>query len=374
MDRSDTVGRAPTLAERLDRVVRAGVAARGRPPYVSVIVLAHHRQAAELTSILDSLRPDGLPAEAVVDIRACIMPDQAGTLGAAGAAARAWAAGHPDTAGRRLRVEPSERPEGDLHHLFPYGRVVNRALDRAVADLERFQAEHPGPRNHIVVRISGDVRVDDPRMLAKLVAPLNDPARPEVFVSAALQDSDWERDEWVRRRLVRPRMFACRDRPEPYVDCSSSAPQGSLAAYLAPVLTELRVSETWGGGEDGVGFTLLDPRIRGVIAREAVVYHCHAGRPLRLQVQVLGEWLCTGIVNKLNGWSGRRGGVDQTAAYEFFMRGGILSPPARRFFRGARRVVGPTAAVLLLRFYYLARVSRLMLGALARPGGRPAAR
>jgi hypothetical protein len=251
-----------------------------------------------------------------------------------------------------------------LHYLFPYGAAVNRGLAAATERLQAHSAGRTEGFNHIVVRLSGDVGVGDRGILAKLVQPLSDPSQPGVCISSAVQTSDWEQDELVRRWLVKPRMEACLAAQGPLIPCSSSAPQGSLSAYMAPILTVPGVSETWGGGEDGVGFTLLDPRIRGVIVRDARVWHCHAGRSRLLQWQVLGEWLCTGIVNKLNGLSGKLG-ADQARAYRYFMTHGILGRTSAGLARRLGRFVGHTTVTHAARLAHTLVMAALMTPPLA---------
>lgn len=355
-----------SLNDILTRALTECEAARGKTPFVSVILLAHHRQVDTVRSILDSLTLRGLPSDARLDVQAMVMADEQcgyGTaFGAVLAAAAARLNGDPRSA---FHVDPSTPPYRGIHYLFAYGQTVNRAVAATSGRLARAAGDRVA-YNHIVVRVSGDVRIEDPEILAKLVRPLSDPAMTGVCISCAVQESDWDRDELVRRILVKPRMLECLRGAGDYVVCTSSAPQGSLSAYMAPMLTGIGISEPWGGGEDGVGFSLLHPGIRGVIVRHARVWHCHAGRPLHLQFQVLGEWFCTGIVNKLNSLSARLGGVDQTRAYRYFMTHGILSPSAAGAVRRWGPLFGHTAVIHVLRGWYAAATAARMLGPIAR--------
>lgn len=346
-----------SLLNRLDRIYRLCEQARGLPLYVSVVMLAHNRQAEGVKQALDSLTVKGLPEGTPLDIVILVMPDEHGSRGPVGELLRGTIL---QTAHRTVEVMDADRPLAGIHYLFPYGRTVHRGVDWAIHRVHQREQSTARRFKHIIVRISGDVIVKDDQALAKLIEPLNEPAFGGVVVSSARQESDWAKDELARRWLVKKRMLAIAGSKDRYVPCSISAPQGSLSAYMAPMLAELRLSETWGGGEDGVGFGQIDRRLKGVIVRDAVVYHCHKNRSVWFQLQVIGEWFCTGVICKLNEISGKRG-VDQSNAYDRFMRKGILTPRSQRLISELGRVVGYWLVIQGIRFWHMIEVASVML-------------
>lgn len=354
-----------SLAERLDRIYRLCEEARGRPLHISVVMLAQHRQVDGVRSALESLTLNGAPGDAMLNIFVMVMPDKDGSGGAvADLVSKAQSAGVP--AGKRgIHFLTAERPYRDVHCLFPYGRTVHRGVDEALKSAAQRVASSGGPVNHVIVRVSGDVIVNDNGILAKLVKPLDDPAFAGVVVSSAIQDSDWKRDELPRRLMVKPRMLELKGDQRDYIPCESCGVPASLSAYMAPMFTELGMSQTWGGGEDGVGFSLADSRLKGVVVRNAVVYHCHAGRSLTGQLLSFGDWLYTGPVNRLNRISARLG-VDQTRAYDYFMTHGVVTGKTQGAIGRLGRVLGCSTAIHVMRFCHAFRISLIMVGAILR--------
>jgi hypothetical protein len=350
-----------TLMERLDRVYRLCEDARGKPLYISVILLAHHKQAEGVRSALESLTLNGLPGGTMLDMFVMVMPDENGSRGAVGEVISKTQSGMARSGDRTVHVFDAERPYRGIHCLFPYGRTVHKGIDAALARVKQTERTV----NHIIVRVSGDVIISDKEILAKLVVPLNDPSFNGVVVSSAVQDSDWDKDELPRRLVIKPRMRAFKADSRQYIPCEASTPSGSMSAYMAPMFTEVGISRTWGGGEDGVGFSLLDSRLKGIVVRDAAIYHCHADRRLTEQLLSFGDWLYTGPINKLNHISARRG-VDQTDAYEYFMTQGVLTDASRLSIDRLGRIFGVSLAIHLLRFRHSIRTSAMMLSDILR--------
>ena len=357
--------RHDSLIGRLDRVYRLCEEARGKPLYISVILLAHHKQAEGVRSALESLTLNGLPGGTILDIFVMVMPDDNGSRGAVGEVISKTQSGMVRSGDRTVHVLDAERPYRGIHCLFPYGRTVHKGIDAALAKVAEFTKTTGKAVNHIIIRISGDALISDKEILARLVVPLNDPAFNGVVVSSAVQDSDWDKDELPRRLVIKPRMLAFKADSRRHIPCEASTPSGSMSAYMAPMFTEVGISRTWGGGEDGVGFSLLDSRLKGIVVRDATIYHCHADRSLTEQLLSFGDWLYTGPINKLNRMSGRRG-VDQTDAYEYFMTQGVLTDASRLSIDRLGSVFGFSLAIHLLRLRHSIRTSAIMLGSILR--------
>jgi hypothetical protein len=346
-----------TLMERLDRVYRLCEEARGKPLHISVVLLAHHKQAEGVRSALESLTLNGLPGGTMLDIFVMVMPDENGSRGAVGEIVSKIQSSADQSGDRTIHVLDAERPYHGIHCLFPYGRTVHKGIDAALELVKQTGRTV----NHVIVRVSGDVIISDRGILAKLAHPLNDPAFSGVVVSSAVQDSDWDKDEFPRRLVIKPRMLAFKADPRQYIPCEASTPSGSMSAYMAPMFTEVGISRTWGGGEDGVGFSLLDSRLKGIVVRDAAIYHCHAGRSLVEQFLSFGDWLYTGPINKLNHVSARRG-IDQTDAYEYFMTQGVLTDASRLSIDRLGSVFGVSLAIHFLRLRHSLKASAIMLG------------
>lgn len=349
-----------SLTAALDRLHKAGRQAKGNPLYISAVLLAHHAQGDGVKSILQNLTLRGLPGDSVLDIVAMIMPDENGLLGSAGLAVKEVTGAFDNANQRQVSVIESTAPSGGVHCLFPYGRTVHRGIESSTCRLHETETRTGKKFNHIVIRASGDIRLADPEILAKLIHPLNSPEFEGVFVSTVVQESDWERDELPRRLLVRPKMQAYARSREEYIITPSAEAPGSMSAYMAPFFEEIGISRTWGGGEDGVGFSLLDPRIRGVVVREAKIFHCHAGRSLSEQLLSFGDWLYTGPINRLNRISARRR-VDQTRAFRYFMTHGVNGETSRSIILKAGRLKVETPVIHLVRFTHMCIASMLMV-------------
>ncbi len=366
----DHVSPDDSLAAALDRLYKAGKEARGKPLYISAILLAHYAQGEGVRSVLQSFSLDSLPGDAILDIVVLIMPDEEHSLGSAGSAVEDVMTQFPDSERRHVHVLESPRPCNGVHCLFPYGRTVHQGIEDSLCRLHEAERRTGRIFNHVVVRASGDIRVMDREILAKLVHPLAGPEFKDVFVSTAVQESDWSKDELSRRLLVRPKMLAYARCSKRYIISSSAEAPGSMSAYTGSYFKELGISQRWGGGEDGVGFSLLDSRIKGVVVRDAVIYHCHEGRSFSEQLLSFGDWLYTGPINRLNRTSARMG-IDQTRAFRYFMTHGILGDSSRSIILKAKRIKAVTPVIHLLRFAHMCRVCALMFGDIIR--GRIAA-